>query len=98
MEYIVLHLKLMRSMMGTPVAYVVQHIKVVYIPPQYGAYLNLDEDMITRAPIVDAKTNLKLSQESLDRVYLDHQVGTFKIDNVLCIKFSLRCSQRLMSM
>ena len=37
--------------------------------------------MITRAPIINTRTNLKLNQESLDRVYLDHQVDTFKVDD-----------------
>ena len=45
--------------------------------------MNLDKKMIARASIVDSRMNLKLSQESLDRVYLDHQCGTFKIKNAL---------------
>ena len=37
-----------------PLAYVVQqHIKVMYIMPQYRAYLNLGKEMIVRALIVD---------------------------------------------
>ena len=39
--------------------------------------------MIARSSIVDAKSNLKITQESLDRLYLNHQCGTFKIDNAL---------------
>ena len=39
--------------------------------------------MIARAPIVDAKTNLKMVQDSLDRAYLSYQCDTFKIDNAL---------------
>ena len=73
----------MRGMRGAPLAHVVwHHIKVAHIPSESGAYLNLDEEMITRAPIVDARSNLKLNQNSLDRVYLTHQVDTFKIDGV----------------
>ena len=65
-------------------AYVVQHhIKMAYISPGFTAYLNLDEKMISRAPIVDLKSNLKLSQEALDRIYLDCQCDTFKIENAL---------------
>ena len=39
--------------------------------------------MITRAPIVNAKSNLKMTQEYLDRVYLQNQCNTFRINNVL---------------
>ena len=84
MEDIVLYLKLVRGMRGTSLAYVIQcHIKVAHISPGYGAYMNLDEEIIIRAPIVDAKTNLRLSQESLDKVYLDYQCDTFKINNAM---------------
>ena len=62
MENIVLHLKLIRGMKGTPSAYVVQcHIEVAHILPGYGGYLNLDKKMITRIPRVDEELNLKLS-------------------------------------
>ena len=34
------------------VAYVVQnHVKIAHVWPWYGVYLNLDEEMIARAPI-----------------------------------------------
>ena len=38
---------------------------------------------MTRAPIVDSRMNLKSKQEALDRVYLDYQCHTFKIDHAL---------------
>ena len=65
-------------------SYVVHcHIKVAHISPEYGAYLNLDEEMIARNPIFDLKSNLKLNQETLDTVYLKYQCDTSKIDNAL---------------
>ena len=67
----VLHLKLLRVVQGVPLAYVVRHhIKVAYISPEYSAYVNLDKEMITRGLIVDAKLNLRITQECLDGVYL----------------------------
>ena len=64
MENTVLHLKLIRVMRGTTLAYLVWcHIKVACISHGYGTYLNLDKDMITNAPIVNSKTNLKLNQK-----------------------------------
>ena len=84
MENIVLHLKLVRVIRGDPLAYMVQHhVKVAHILPGYGAYLNLDEEIITRASIVDSRLNLKLNQESLDRAYLEPQCNKFKINNAL---------------
>ena len=84
MENIVLHLKLVRGMKGTPLAYVVwHHIKVAHVSHGYGAYLNLDKEMIIRAHIVDAKSNLKMTQETWDRAYLSYQVNTFKIHNAM---------------
>ena len=71
-----LHLILVRGMRGTPLAYEVAHML-----PGYSAYLNLDEEMMTMAHIIDSKSNLKSSQDSLDRVYLDQHCDTFKIDN-----------------
>ena len=83
MENIVLHLKLVRGVRGTLLAYFVWcHIKVAHISSGYDAYLNLDKEMIT-APIVNSKLNLKLNQELLDMVYLDYQDDMFKIDNAL---------------
>ena len=59
-------------------AYVVWcHVKVAHILPGYGAYLHVNEEMVTRALIIDGKSNLKLNQESLVRVYLDNQCDTF---------------------
>ena len=55
--------------------------KLAHISPGSGAYLNLDKEMITRAYIVDASWNLRLSQDSLDRDYMDHQADTFKVEN-----------------
>ena len=83
MKNIVLHLKLMRGMTRIPLAYVVRHhVKVAHILPGYGDYLDLD-DMINRAPIVNSKSNLRLTQETLDRAHLSHQVDTFKINNAM---------------
>ena len=83
-ENIVLHLKLIRGMRGTPLAHVVQHfIKVANILHGYGAYLNLEEEMIARAPIFQLRMNLMVNQKSLNRVYLDYQCDIFKIDNAL---------------
>ena len=54
-------------------AYVIwHHAKVAHIPPGYGAFLNLHEGMIA-----------KLTQDSLDRAYFNHQCDTFKINNAL---------------
>ena len=48
-----MYLKLMRGMRGTLLAYVVWcHIKVAHISPGSGVYLNLDEEMIARAPLL----------------------------------------------
>ena len=56
MENIVLYPKLVRKVRGAPLAYVVWcYIKMMHISPGYDAYLNLDKEMIARAPIVDEK-------------------------------------------
>ena len=84
LENILLHLGLVRGVSVTPLAYVIQcHVKVAQISPGYGSYLNHNEEMIARAPIVDWKSNLKKNQESLDRVYLNNQWDAFKNDNAL---------------
>ena len=84
MENTVMYLKLVRAMRGTLLAYVIwHHVKVAHISPGSGAHLNLDEEMITRASIIDASLNLRLNQDSLDRVYVDHQVDAFKVDNTM---------------
>ena len=41
----------------------------------------LDEELITRAPIIDSRTYLRLTQEVLVRIYLDYQSDEFKIYN-----------------
>ena len=62
MESIVLHLKLLRGIRGTLSAYVVWgHVKMAQISLVYGTYLNLDKEMITRAPIIDNMSHLKLN-------------------------------------
>ena len=84
MEDIVLHLKLVRGLRGTLLAFVIQcHVKVAHISAGYCAYLNLNDEMIARAPIINAKSNRKMTQETLNRAYLSYQVDTFKINNVL---------------
>ena len=84
MQVIVPHLKLMKGMRCAPLAYAVrQHVKVTHILPGYLAYPNLDKEMIARAPIVDAKSNLKMTQDSLDRAYVSWQCNTFKVVKAL---------------
>ena len=62
MEDIVMYLKLVRGMRGALLDYVVRHhVKVAHISPGSGAYLNLDEEMIIRVPIVNASSNLRLN-------------------------------------
>ena len=56
---------------------------MAHIPPGSGTYLNLDKEMITRAPIINTRLDLRLNQGSLDRVYGDHQTDTFKVDNAM---------------
>ena len=46
-------------------------------------FLNLDEDMTARASILDAKSNINLTQEFSDRVFLSYQYIIFNIDNAL---------------
>ena len=84
MENIMLHRKLLRGVREVSITYMVyHHIKVAHIPPEHDTYLNLDEKIIARAPIVNGKLNIKLTQDILNRAYSDHQCGTFKIDNPL---------------
>ena len=59
------------------------HDKVAHIPPRHDAYLNLGEEMIAKAPIVDAKFNFKMTQDILDKVDPDNHCDTFKINNAL---------------
>ena len=64
MENIVMYLKLVRGMRGTLLSYLVlHHIKVALIPFESGSYLKLDKEMIARANIVNARSNLRLSQD-----------------------------------
>ena len=86
MKNIVLHLKLIRGMRGTSLAYLVQ---VAHTSQRYDAYLNLDKEMIARAPIINSRMNLKLNQEALDRIYLDYQCDTKKIHNALMYQILL---------
>ena len=52
MECIILHLKFIREVRGTMLAYVVQHyVKMVHILFWYLAYLNLEKEMIAIAPL-----------------------------------------------
>ena len=94
LENIVLHLKLVRGIRGTLPAYVIWcHIKVAHILPGYGTYLNLDNEVIARAPIIDSRSNLKMTQETLDMIHSRLMMPWY-------IRSSLRCSQtwKLMSM
>ena len=59
------------------------HVKVAHISPGYGAYLNLNKEMLARASIANESFNFKLSQNSLNRVYFNYQCDIFKIDNAL---------------
>ena len=60
MENIVLYLKLIRRVRIFWLTYVVRcHPKVAHIPSGHDAYLNLDEEMITRALIINTKLNFK---------------------------------------
>ena len=75
MENIVTYLKLVKGMRGTQLTYVVLcNVKVAHISPGSKAYLNLHKD---------ANSNLMMSQDTLDRVYLNHQADTFKINNAM---------------
>ena len=59
-----------------------QHVTVAHISPGYNAYLNLDKDMIAKAPIVNARSNIQKNQDCLERTYVSWQCGAFKINNV----------------
>ena len=45
--------------------------------------LSLNEEMIDRAPIVKLMSNLRMTQDMLDRAYFSYQCDIFKIDNAL---------------
>ena len=82
-----MYLKLLRAMRGTPLAYVVQcHGKVALTPPESAAYLNLNKEMIGRALIVNTRSNLRLNQDSLDKIYANRQTDTFKVENAMVYK------------
>ena len=66
------HLKLVRGVRGALLAYVVWcHVKEALMLSRYGASLNLDKEVITRAPIINGKSNFMINQNSLHIVYLD---------------------------
>ena len=70
MEKIVLSLKFIRGVRGVLLASVVwYHIKGAHNSPGYGDCLNLDKEMIARAPIVGEKLNFRFTQKALDRAY-----------------------------
>ena len=46
-------------------------------------YLNLDKEMIARAPILGTKPNLKMTKNGLDRANVDCQCDSFKLNNIL---------------
>ena len=72
-------------------AYVFRHhVKMTHISRGYDAFLNLDKEMITKAPIVDAKSNLKLTQMYLDQVHISYQCDTIKINYALVYRFLLK--------
>ena len=55
MNAIVLYLKLVKGMQGVLLAYLIrQHIKVAQTLPEYNTHLNVEKEMIVRAPIVDS--------------------------------------------
>ena len=92
MEAIVLHLKLVRKVWGVPLAYVVrQHTKVIFILLRYDAFMNADEEIIDRAPIVDTRSNLKQPHDWLDMRYINSQCNAFKN---LTIHLFITISQR----
>ena len=71
MEVIFLYLKLIKEMKIVPPAYVIRkHVRVVHILPGYDVHLNLDENMIARAPIGDVNSNLMQTQHCLGGVYV----------------------------
>ena len=68
MEAIDFHIKLTRDLRVIPLAdVIIQHVKVMHILSGYDAHLNLDKEVITIAPIINAKSNLKMTQDSIDR-------------------------------
>ena len=68
---------------------------MAHIAPGCDACLNLDEKMITRAPIVNPNSHLEMTQGCLDSVYLSYQWGTFNIINALLYQI---CSNIFMDM
>ena len=74
----VLHLRLMRGVRGVSLVYVVrQLVKVADMSPEYSAFLNLDEEKIVRAQIVNIKSNLKQTQKCKDNSYVSWQCDAF---------------------
>ena len=48
-----------------------QH-KVAHILLGHDSSLNFEKEVMTRTPIVDSRSNLKMNQDSLNRAYLSH--------------------------
>ena len=46
--------------------------------------------MIARAPIIDTKSNLKLTQKCIDRVYLSWQCDVFNIETAFICQILLK--------
>ena len=70
MGAIVLHFEL-KGDVGFLLAYLIkQHDNIACISSDYSIYLNHDEDMIAKAPIIDTRPDLMMTQNSLDRVFL----------------------------
>ena len=94
MENIVLHFKLIRGMRGFLLANVVWcHIKVAHISPWYGAYLNLDEKMIARLPLLTLGwTSSQIRILWTGSIWTTSVIHS-RLTMPLLIKFSQRCSQ-----
>ena len=95
MENIVLYLKLMKGVREVPSAYMVHcHVKVALVPSGYNAYLNLDQEMIATAFIVDKKLNFNKTWVIFDRTYPDYRCDISRSTRLWCIKLFQRSSQK----
>ena len=65
-----------KGVQGVPMVYVVHN------SPESDTHLNLDEEIIARVCIVDARSTLKMAQHGLHN-YVDWQCDAFNIDNTL---------------
>ena len=73
LESIVLKFKLGRGVRGGQLACVVQsHIKVPHVLPGYGAFLNIDYEMVGRTFIVNETSSIRFTQDTLDCIYFYH--------------------------